>query len=152
MSSPYTAGDSPVILPDPSYGTSEPLLTSCFPSGVSGVYVYPQVGIPVVSAASASEPSPSNEYLYGGWSLVGNIPVPHPNSTWIINGTTLVSHRVVETVNNTTDDVYLPKISSWSGLGMITVQASESTTYITFATSDGIWSLLGTIAGAYGGM
>lgn len=55
-------------------------------------------------------------------------------------------------VYNATDDHYFPKISSWSGLGVVTVQSTAQTTYTTYATGDGIWALVGTIAGAYGGM
>lgn len=151
MAYPPTTGSAPHIIPDLSYGSPDPPSNpACFPSGVSGVYVYPQSGIPLLNATQ--EPNSFDEYIFQGWSVIGNIDVPRPNSTWTVNGTTLVSHRVVETVDNSTDDHYLPKVSSWSGLGLITVQSSASTTYKAYATGSGIWALLGTIAGAYGGM
>lgn len=73
-----------------------------------------------------------------------DVPVPHPNATWTVGGVTLISTWPVPGIKN--------GILSWAGMGMITLQSDPLTVIVKESAVRSIWELLGTIAGAFGGM
>lgn len=74
-----------------------------------------------------------------------DVPVPHPNTTWTVGDVTLVSSWPVMGVRPSGD-------SNWTGMGIITLQSDSLTVIVTETVVRSIWELLGTIAGAFGGM
>lgn len=81
-----------------------------------------------------------------------DVPVSVPNTTWRINGITLTSLLPVANLTHDRDGVGFSNPASWTGMGVITLRAGQSTKVITEHALQSIWALLGNIAGVHGSM